>query len=423
MKLTPLQRIGVARRIVKGKAPYWRAVMLGMVPVEAPGLGTMAVTENFTLFYDPCVFDVWDDEEVAFALAHELYHPLMQHFRRGMGHPREKANIAADLATNPTIQAMGMKAPPKILFPEMYGFQRGLPMEAYLRLLPDNVQDPDRDPRTGGDPEKGGPSRNGKPLPGTCRGKCGSGAGNPTPGEPQEPKNTRTKAEAESIRKQVARDVQKAAEKGRGDVPSDLVRWAEQALLPPKIRWQDRLTRTARLAVQRRPGASARTYRKVARRQAGIGFGPGRPVIPALYSPRPNIAILTDTSGSMGEKELVRAMSEGKAIFDTLRASVLYATCDAKTQGVKRVRDWKEAVKMLRGGGGTNLRPAFADLLKQKPRPEVIVCFTDGCVGDGIPQTPPPGVRVIFVLVGPYKRKPCEWGEHIFVENDENENG
>lgn len=118
----------------------------------------------------------------------------------------------------------------------------------------------------------------------------------------------------------------------------------------------------------------------------------------------------------MGRDELVTAMSEGKAILDALRAKVIYCTCDAKMQGIKKVRDWEDVIPLLTGGGGTDMRPAFVEVMKQRPKPEIIVCFTDGCAGNGIPPEPPPGVRVIFVLVGKHKRSPCPWGEQIMVE-------
>lgn len=424
-------RLGVARLIARQKAPYWRAALLGMVPKVVEGLGTMAVTEDFVLFIDPIVFDLWDDEQVAFALVHELYHPLMEHFRRGAGYTKQKANIAGDLADNQVVRKMGFKPVPGALFPEMYRLPPDLSMEAYLRLLPDDVPDPDNDPRTGGQPQEGdgkgggkdgsgtgGDQKQKRPMPGTCRGKCGSGAGNPVPGEPTSDgvPDRRTKAEASSIRRQVAEAVKAEASAHRGTIGADLERWANETLKPPKIPWQSKLAGVARMSVAVRPGATVHTYRKISRRQAGIGFGPGRPVIPAFHSPRPLVANITDTSGSMGTDELVIAMSEGKAIFDALRARVICCTCDAKTQGIKKVRDWKEVIPLMKGGGGTDMRPAFEEVMKMRPHPEIIVCFTDGCVGDGIPKEQPPGVRVIFVLVGPHKRSPCAWGEQIFVE-------
>lgn len=415
--LTVTMRLGVARSIARRKVPYFRAALLGMIPIEMPGLGTMAVSEHFVLYYDPIVFSRWNDDQVAFALVHELYHPLMEHFRRGKGHPKLKANIAADLADNPHVQALGFVPVPGALFPEMYKFPSGLSMEAYLRLLPDDVPDPDDDPRTGGGSSKDDTAGEKQKRPGTCRGKCGSGAGNPVEGEPTEDSSNefggRTQAEVASIRRQVAEAVQAA--KDRGKLPSDLLRWSGDTLAPPKIPWQQKLAGIARASARSRPGATMHTYRKIARRQAGIGFGPGRPVIPAFHAPRPRVSVIVDTSGSMGKDELKAALSESAGILRAIHARVTFIVGDARTQGIKRVREWRDAAKLLKGGGGTDLRPMFADALTEKPRPEIIVCVTDGIVGDGIPREQPPGVRVIFVLVGKYRRNPCSWGEYVEV--------
>jgi hypothetical protein len=49
----------------------------------------------------------------------------------------------------------------------------------------------------------------------------------------------------------------------------------------------------------------------------------------------------------------------------------------------------------------------------------VIICITDGMVGDGFPAHAPAGVKVIVVLVGPYKQKPAEWCDCVEVDRDD----
>jgi len=453
-------RLGIGRLIARQRVPYFRAALLGSVCVESPGLGTFAITKDFVLYYDPEVAAKLTDEEVAFVLVHELFHPLNKHWARGAGHPGPKINIAGDLAINQLVRDMGFTPPAGVLFPAMYGFPEKLGIEGYLALLPDDVQAPD-DPQRG-DGEEGNNSADGSAegqnqgkgkesknsgagkgadgdtpkVPGLCRGRCGSGAGNPVPGEPtgggapeeskdggakgtiqgSTPTEGRSVAEAESIRRRVAEAIQEHATKGRGNIPGELVRWANDALTPPKIPWEQKLATLCRHAVAFRPGALDYRYTGISRRQAGIGYGPGKPVLPTLRSPIPRVAFLMDTSGSMGKDEAMAGLAEGRGVMLALGAEMTFIAVDTRVHGVTKIRDWRKMRELLKGGGGTNLIPAFEALKALHPRPEVIVCVTDGQVGDGIPKLPPPGMKVIFVLVGKCKTKPCAWGHHVEVD-------
>jgi predicted metal-dependent peptidase len=440
-------RLGVGRLIARGRVPYFRAALLGMIPVECKNLvvngmrAAIAISRDFVLYFDADLIAKLDDEEMAFALMHELFHPLNKHYERGAGHPPVKVNIAGDLAINQIVKAMNFRPLPGVLFPEQYGFPEGLGMEGYLALLPDDVKSPDEGGDGGetGEGEqkegKGGSSSGEKQktgagggaggkkrpkIPGLGRGNCGSGAGNPMEGEPESGKGDgpagRSPSEVESIRRRVAEAVQEEAAKGRGTVPGELVRWAGEVLTPPKIPWTQKLATICRHAVAFRPGAVDYHYSGISRRQAAIGFGVGKPILPALRSPRPRVAFLMDTSGSMGTDECRRGIAEGHGVMDALGADMTFLANDAALHVVKRVRDWRELPKLLVGGGGTDLRPAFAAIDVMFPRPEVVVCVTDGQVGDGIPSASPTGMTVIFVLVGAHRVRPCAWGEHIEVD-------
>jgi predicted metal-dependent peptidase len=95
---------------------------------------------------------------------------------------------------------------------------------------------------------------------------------------------------------------------------------------------------------------------------------------------------------------------------------VTLTVCDAEVHGLRKIRKLEEALAMMKGGGGTDMRPAFAQAMDARPRPEVIICITDGLVGDGVPVTAPQGVKVVWVLVGRHRQIPVNWGEVIEVE-------
>ena len=76
---------------IKKKAPYMRALLLGLAPVGAPGLGTIGVTDTGMLLID------WDfiaklgdgrpdgiaaTEEMCGLMVHEGMHLLLKHGKR-----------------------------------------------------------------------------------------------------------------------------------------------------------------------------------------------------------------------------------------------------------------------------------------------------------------------------------------------------
>ena len=226
----------------------------------------------------------------------------------------------------------------------------------------------------------------------------------------------RTQIEVERILRATAEEIRDAETRQRGSVPAALARYADSLLEPAKIPWTSKLARVTRYAVGYRSGAVTHRYDAPGRRQAGIGFGPGRPIMPRLRTPIPNVTVIVDTSGSMSPKDLGAAARETSGILKALGAHVTLTVCDAEVHGLKKVDTIEQVLGMLTGGGGTDMRPAFAAALKQRPRPDVIICITDGHVGDGFPQQAPQGVRTVVVLVGDNPPKPAAWCECVAVD-------
>jgi predicted metal-dependent peptidase len=430
--------------LARQKAPYFRSVLLGLAPVEVPGLGTIGVTEHGVLLIDWEFIRRVTPEEMAGLLVHEVMHVCLEHCKRSRRAARDPAlsNKADDLSINPAITDMGLKLPDGPLrgqWPEDYGFKRGLSADEYYELLrqqreakkqaqkkqkqggrngqgeggqggegePDEPNNEEGEDGQGGDDDHDHPGGGGEgdgeasDKPHAGGGWCGSCANRPMPGEPDEKaKASRPKGEIDRMIRQAAEAVREHGAKSRGTVPAFLQRWADDMLAPPEIPWQTELGVITRHACGWRDGAVQHRYDAPSRRQAGIGFGAGRPVLPRLRMPVPNVTVIIDTSGSMSPRELGEAARETNGILKAVGAEVTICTCDASVTGVTKARTVQEAVARLKGGGGTDMRPAFTAVMKERPRPDVIICVTDGHVGDGFPQQPIPGVKVIIVLVG-----------------------
>src|SRR5690606_12336277 len=78
-------------------------------------------------------------------------------------------------------------------------------------------------------------------------GNCGSGAGSRLDNEEGLPEDLqgaeRSEAEMENLRQQAAEAIADHAKKNPGSTPGGLVRWANQTLGTPQVRWQEQLRR------------------------------------------------------------------------------------------------------------------------------------------------------------------------------------
>jgi predicted metal-dependent peptidase len=185
-------------------------------------------------------------------------------------------------------------------------------------------------------------------------------------------------------------------------IPAGWLRWAE-TLLPSRTDWRNILAAEIRRAVAAVAGSVDYTYRRPARRAR---TSPGV-VIPSMYRPVPDIAIVCDTSGSMREELLARALAEIEALLTkaglrTARVRVL--AVDTAVHAVRRVSRAREV--HLAGGGGTDMGAGIAAATALRPRPSIVIVLTDGFTP--WPDRPPPGIRVIVGLLAEH-RLPLEW--------------
>lgn len=456
-KLSPLDKLATARLAARKKYPYFTGALLGLIPKEMPGLGTLAVTEKMLLLWDPAAVARWPQKKLVGVLVHEVGHVLRKHAARaralGLIDEAGKVldpelaklwNVAGDYEINDDLAAehpdlfVGEDAG---ILPQKDGYEVGLSAEAYFAELR-KPKPPEEEPEAGegkegekgeeeggegggaggkegeeegeGEGAGGEGAGAGEPKGNPVRGHCGGCAGHRVEGEPEGGTEGRSEGEVERVRKQVAAAIKEAASKGQGNVPGGWARWADETLEPPKVRWEDKLGRFVRNAMNYRAGAMDTTHKKLSRRQWGLGLGAGKPLLAALHKPTPNVAVVVDTSGSMGAEEVTIAVRESKGILDSVGARVTVVACDARVHELKVVKSWTEIPALLKGGGGTDFRPAFDALAKASPRPGVIVFVTDGY--GTAPPAPPAGCKVIWLLAGASTQTPAPWGEVIEVK-------
>jgi predicted metal-dependent peptidase len=331
---------------------------------------------------------------------HECLHPLRKHFARAAAAniPMREANICQDAEINDGSKLRKFLPSTGIIYPEDFGWKPGKTFEEYWQNYPKQ------------EPEGAGE--------GVANGDCGSGAsGEPQPYElppPSEGGPGLDEVDMEVIRRQVAKDVKRAAGSDPDSVGGSSLRWATDVLSPPIIPWQSVLRRHSKRFREWMKGNLTTTYTRMSRRNSD----PRKLCRPGMTDPVPNIAVAVDTSGSMDAEIGAQVLAE---VQSCLRAGSgsggTVLVCDAQMQGLKKVKHVREME--FRGGGGTDMRVVIEAAAKLRNRPDYLVILTDG--HSPWPKSPPRHMRVVIGLIGAWKANPERlptWAKVIDIPNN-----
>ncbi|MET8714948.1 VWA-like domain-containing protein [Streptomyces sp. NPDC004735] len=377
-----------ARYRAAADRPYLASALYALTVVASDDVPTMGVDRYWRCYVSPGFVDRTPVAELAAVWVHEVAHLLRDHHGRAELLPpadrrdRHRVNVAQDCEINDDLIADGLPLPAGRMEPRLFGLPEGQLFEAYLPALP--------------------------PSPVTH--DCGSGAhGQPSDwesGDRAGPAGVGA-VEAEALRRHTA-EAMRAHARARGALPGGWKRWADE-VLEPTVDWRRALAGAVRDAAAWASGAIDYTYRRPSRRSAALrGI-----VLPSLRRPLPRVAVVIDTSGSMGEAEIAAALGEVTGVLREVgvrgnRVTVL--ACDADVQAVSRVTATGQIT--LGGGGGTDMRVGIAAALAGPERPSVVVVLTDGL-------TPwpdeTPSCRLVAALVGPSAPAPPPWIETVRV--------
>lgn len=374
-----------ARFLATRAQPYLSAALFAMDARIAEGLESFAVDRWWRVYLDPDRLREWSADESAAVLLHEVGHLVRDHAGRGerlgvTGHDDHfRWNVAGDLAINDDLVADGERLPGRPLLPAELDLPPGLVEEDYYDRLGHQA-----DQRV----------RPGDANVSAAETDCGSGAdgrrrvwelGADDPQMPGLPP-----AAQAAVRVQVA-----SAVRDQGHAPLGWLRWADEQG-PARSDWR-RVLRGAITAPRhwRAGGLESSWLRPDRRQDAHEGL-----VLPGVRSPRFEIAVVVDTSGSMTTSELNAALAEIAAVQRQCGVRQMWViACDTEPAPPVRVRT-AERVQLL-GGGGTDLRPALALLSALRPKPDVGVVLTDGWTP--WPDRPPRAVPLVVATTD----KPC----------------
>lgn len=309
-----------------------------------PGLKTLAVDKKWRGYYDPDLEQVAPDwiPFIDYILEHEVGHMLRRHAERGekIGASGKNWNLAADLEIN---DDLGVEIP-NACYPKHFGLQEGLSAEKYYEALKQNKgqgqgQGKDEDP-------------NGKGCSGSFDKEI----------NPDDERPGISEREQREIIKDAAREI--TSKRGIGSGPGrKYYDWARKVLSVDDD-WKAKLRKMLQGAIGE--GIRTERTRKISSRTTEYS-------VRYRHEDRGGkIGLLVDTSGSMSN-DIPVAMIIAEKIASGFACDVIYAACDTEVVTAKSLGEFK---KIMKGGGGTDLRPGFEKL--DSMGCQVIFVITDG---------------------------------------------
>lgn len=353
--LTPQREAKIKLRLAKAKTnlvlghPFVGSIALNL-PYQIDQSIPTAATNGKVIKFNPDFVESLNDEELVFLVAHECFHPMLEHnFRRGERDHR-KWNQAGDYVINQllTDEKIGKMPKQGLLNKAIYDAGGGT-TDGIYGILPDN---PDGD----------------DPLD-----DCEDGGGTPAEREQQ-------KAE---WKVKVAQAAQAA--KMMGKLSANLARLVDE-VLQPKVDWRDVLRRFIEKAKN-----DERSFARPNRRFVQQG----------LYMPTISgevmgeLAFCVDMSGSIDQKTADQFAAEMRVVFEDCKPAKIHVIFFSHEVCAYDVMERDGEFKFEpRGGGGTAFSPCFKYMEENNITPVACVFLTDLCCDD---FGPAPDYPVLWV--------------------------
>jgi predicted metal-dependent peptidase len=407
------RRFAAGRIWAAHRAPYLASALLALDPVvveredgDPPfDLGAFPADGRWRLYLDPVALAATEVPELGFWLLHQVGHLLREHAARfpqrstaGSAGPlgartrgERRWNLATDAELDDDLHADDLVAPERAITPRKLGLPEHRVAEEYWELL------------TSSGRRAGSSSLDHHGV------DCGSGCDGR--GRPWElGAGGLGGAACRLLGRETARRIREHV-RARGTVPAGWARWAEE-VLEPAVDWRRELAAQIRRGAAEVTGRVDFTYRRPSRRQAAFPDV----VLPSLHQQLPRVAMVIDTSGSMSDRMLGRALVEVGGVLRSLgvaRRDLRVLCCDAQAYRSQPVRELGKVE--LTGGGGTDVGAGVRAAAEGKPAPDLIVVLTDGFTP--WPPEPPRGVRVVVGLMDDRGRTP-EWATTVLIGED-----
>ena len=324
-----------------------------------------------------------DDPSLRFVVLHENYHKLRRHlhvFKKLADIDRSIANQAFDHVIN--LEIIAENPDGWIRMPvDAQGNPIGLADRRFIgmdetqvfNILMDEKKSQQQPNGAGGQPQPSGDSGD--------SGDSGGSGDNGTGIDDHDWDGAASLSQVEED--QLARDVMQAVQQGArlaGKTGGGSSRFVNE-LLKPEVDWKAVLQE---FAIDTCSGTDDATWRKPHPRHLARGV-----LRQSHYSERAEELVLAiDTSGSIGQCELTKFLSEVQSILDIVSPKLVRLVYwDTKVRSEEQYGEYalpldqlSQSTKPL-GGGGTDVACVSNYLAENHIKPEAIIIFTDGYLG------------------------------------------
>ena len=328
-------------------APFFGTLALRLTPVAIHDKSIeTGATDGVHLFYNVKWLEKLRELERVGFVAHEVMHVALLHILRRNGRDGRRWNIAGDYIINNTLVKENFILPHTELIDSQYD---NMSTDEVYNLLPKDL----------GQTGILGVLLQGEGDPGGCGGVLDhpdiSGAG----------------AASGALEAEMQVAIQQAAEaaKSCGKFSRNLESLINE-VLSPRVDWKNVLARFLRSN-----NKSDFTWLKPNRRFIAQGL-----YLPSLYNPcLDEIAVVTDSSGSVSDEELTQFLSETTSILHELNpTAVHFIQCDSEVKDYTVYTREDLPLKVnYKGRGGTRFAPAIEYVNKHCPQITALVYLTD----------------------------------------------
>jgi len=339
----------IERRLAKAKTalvlehPFVGSIALNLPFILTDQIPTAAVNGK-QIAFNPNFVEELSDEELKFLIAHECFHPMLEHNWRRGGRDSKRWNQACDYVINKLITDEGIGRMPEggLLSDDIYNAGGGT-SDGIYKILPE-------------DSGQGQGNGHGDPLD-----DCQDAEGDPA---------EQAQQEAE-WKVKVAQAAQSA--KMMGKLSAGMERFVD-TILKPKVAWRDVMQR---FLVKAR--TDERTLSRPNRRFATQGL-----YLPSVTGETMGDVVFgVDCSGSIDQDEVDQYAAEIRAVHEDLSPRTLHVVYfDSSVSHYDKFGPDDTVEVKPHGGGGTAFSPVFRFIDEQGIDPVACVILTDLCCSD-----------------------------------------
>ena len=381
-----------------------------IVPVRDYRCNT-AMTDGTHIFFDIDFFNKLNEEERKFVLAHEVWHVIYMHFLRQNARETELWNIATDCEINYMLRTENFTSPEQLCYPDKE--VEGKNAEEIYEYLLKKAKKQNKNSNMNNDSPSGGSNGKGNfsgqfddhysenendvvKLPSDQWGEKGIDK-DFTPRISQDA--------SERIREMVISEAQRY-ERTQGKLPSYLENVINR-IRKPEINWREYLAQFVSSCIGDR-----RVWLPPNRHYVWSGG-----YFQSRRGEKIEVVVTVDTSGST-TCDLPKFMAELINLLETFgNYEMTVIQCDAEVHDVS-VYDASneypinnpELIKW-KGFGGSDLNPAFDEIIKRSIQGSLHIVFTDGYID--VPKKNPLQIPTLFVLTSDGDENLCDWGEKV----------